>query len=69
MWNVFFLWWSLNVHVGVVPLGLLGPQFGLNLQQSIAAAVVGTALGALCTANNGTLGPKVNSTDSVFSAS
>jgi purine-cytosine permease-like protein len=36
----------------------LGPDFGLDLQQSAAAVVVGTFLGALCTAYCGTLGPK-----------
>ncbi|KAI9691100.1 MAG: hypothetical protein M1822_008720 [Bathelium mastoideum] len=59
IWNIFFLWWSMNVHVGVLPLGLLGPQFGLSLRQSVAASMVGIVLGALCTAYTGTLGPKL----------
>ena len=58
--NIFLMWWSLNVHVGVVPLGVLGPEFGLSLNQSVAASVVGTLLGTLCTAYTGTLGPKVS---------
>jgi hypothetical protein len=57
--NVFFLWWSLTCHVGTIPIGLLGPEFGLSLGQSVAAIVVGTMLGALCTSYTGTLGPKV----------
>lgn len=57
--NVFFLWWSLTCHVGTIPIGLLGPEFGLSLPQSVLAIVVGTMLGALCTAYTGTLGPKV----------
>jgi hypothetical protein len=57
--NVFFLWWSLNCHVGALPLGVLGPEFGLSLNQSVAAIIVGIMLGALCTAFCGTLGPKV----------
>lgn len=57
--NVFFLWWSLTCHVGTIPIGILGPEFGLSLQQSVAAIVVGTMLGALCTSYTGTLGPKV----------
>jgi hypothetical protein len=57
--NVFFLWWSLTCHVGTIPIGLLGPLFGLSLGQSVAAIVVGTMLGSLCTAYTGTLGPKV----------
>lgn len=57
--NVFFLWWSLTCHVGTIPIGLLGPEFGLDLNSSIAAIVAGTVLGALCTAYTGTLGPKV----------
>lgn len=58
--NVFWLWWSLTCHVGTVPIGILGPEFGLSFNQSMSALVVGTVLGALCTAYTGTLGPKVN---------
>jgi len=57
--NSFFMWWSMTCHLGTLPIGILGPQFGLDLKQSIAAIVVGTFLGALCTAYTGTLGPKV----------
>ena len=60
LWNIFLLWWSLNVHVGVIPLGLLGAEFGLSLQQTVAASIVGTILGASCTSFTGTLGPKVS---------
>jgi len=58
--NVFWLWWSMTCHVGTVPIGILGPEFGLSFNQSMSALVVGTVLGALCTAYTGTLGPKVN---------
>ncbi|KAG0649894.1 Purine-cytosine permease fcyB [Hyphodiscus hymeniophilus] len=57
--NVFFLWWSLTCHVGTLPIGVLGPEFGLTLNQSIAMIVVGTMMGALCTSYCGTLGPKL----------
>lgn len=60
----FFIWWSVTCHVGTLPIGLLGPDpsvFGLSLGQSVAAIVVGTILGSLCTGSTGTLGPKVNS--------
>jgi len=60
-WNMFLLWWSLNVHVGVIPLGILGPAFGLTLGQSVASNIIGNILGAACTAYTGTLGPKVGS--------
>ena len=56
--NIFLMWWSMTCHVGTLPLGVLGPEFGLTLGQSVAAIVVGTFLGALCTAYTGTLGPK-----------
>ena len=58
--NTFFIWWSVTVHVGTLPIGFLGPEFGLTLGQSVAGIVVGTFLGALCTAYTGTLGPKVS---------
>ena len=56
--NSFFMWFSMTCHVGTLPIGILGPEFGLSLNQSVAAIVVGTFLGALCTAFCGTLGPK-----------
>ena len=59
MWNIFLLWWSLNVHVGVIPLGVLGSEFGLDLKQTVGAGIVGSALGSLCTAWDGTMSPKV----------
>ncbi|CAN8103287.1 unnamed protein product [Discula destructiva] len=59
IWNIFLLWWSLNVHVGVIPLGILGAEFGLSLKQNVAATLVGSLLGALCTAYDGTLSAKL----------
>lgn len=59
MMNVFWMWWSMTCHIGTVPLGVLGPEFGLSLHQSISSLIVGTILGALCTSYTGTLGPKV----------
>lgn len=58
IWNVFLLWWGATCHIGTVPIGVLGPAFGLPLGESIAAIIVGTFLGALCPAFCGTLGPK-----------
>lgn len=57
--NVALMWFSMTCHVGTLPIGLLGPEFGLDLNQSVAGIVVGTALGALLPAFTGTLGPKV----------
>jgi hypothetical protein len=57
--NVFFMWWSVTCHVGTLPIGMVGPEMGLTLRQSVAGIVVGTVLGALCTAWCGILGPKV----------
>ena len=60
--NTFFIWWSMTLHVGTLPIGVLGSEIGLSLNQSTAAIVVGTFLGAMCTAYTGTLGPKVSDT-------
>jgi len=61
MINSFLMWWSMTCHVGTLPLGLLGPQvFFLSLGQCVAAIIVGTLLGAMCTAYCGSLGPKVS---------
>lgn len=56
--NTFLMWWSMTCHVGTLPVGVLGPELGLTLRQSVAAIVVGTFLGAMCTAYTSTLGPK-----------
>ena len=61
LWNIFWLWWSLNMHVGTVPLGVVGAEFGLNLHQIVGAGIVGNLLGALCTGFTGTMSPKVSS--------
>ncbi|KAI1003914.1 hypothetical protein K3495_g4296 [Podosphaera aphanis] len=57
--NIFLIWWSLSCHVGSLPIGILGPEFGLSLRQSIIAIVTGTLLGSVCPAFCGTLGPKL----------
>lgn len=62
IWNIFLLWWSMNMHVGTVPLGLLGAEFGLTFGQNVAALIIGNVLGSLCTAYTGTLSPKVSLT-------
>ena len=59
--NTFLIWWSMTCHVGTLPIGILGPIYGLDLHQSVACIVGGSFLGALCTAYTGTLGPKVGS--------
>lgn len=58
--NVFFLWFSVTCHVGTLPIGLLGPLYGLSFYNSVIGIVVGTVLGAMCTGFTGTLGPKVS---------
>lgn len=58
--NAFFFWWSAMLHAGAVPVGILGPAFGLSLNQCIAGAIAGNFLGSLCVAYTGTLGPKVS---------
>ena len=50
----------MTCHVGTIPLGMLGAEFGLSLGQSIAAIVAGLGLGILCPAFTGQLGPKVS---------
>lgn len=62
MWNMFLIWASFNVHAGSITLGVLGPEFGLSLHLTIAAAITGIAVGALGSAFNATLGPKVQLT-------
>lgn len=58
--NAFLLWFSFNGHIATLPVGLLGPEFGLSLQLSVAAIVVGALLGSFFPAYCATLGPKVS---------
>lgn len=58
--NAFLMWFSFNGHIASVPVGILGPAFGLSLQLSVVAVVVGVLLGSLLTAACATLGPKVS---------
>jgi hypothetical protein len=58
--NAFLLWFSFNGHIATLPVGLLGPEFGLSLKLSLVAIVVGTLLGAFFPAYCATLGPKVS---------
>jgi hypothetical protein len=62
--NVFLMWFSMTCHVGTIPIGMLGPEFGLSFKASVAGCIIGTFMGALCTAYCGTLGPKVNKPNS-----
>ncbi|KAH8892156.1 hypothetical protein GQ53DRAFT_647181 [Thozetella sp. PMI_491] len=57
--NAFLMWFSFNGHIASVPVGLLGPEFGLSLQLSMAAIVIGVLLGSFFTAYCATLGPKL----------
>ncbi|RKF82312.1 Purine-cytosine permease FCY21 [Golovinomyces cichoracearum] len=59
VWNMFLLWWSFTCHVGALPLGMLGPEFGLTFYQSASASLIGAFLGSICTASCATLGPKL----------
>lgn len=60
LWNAFLLWGSLNVHLGQVPIGLLGAELGLSLGMNLGAIIGGIALGTIGPAWCATLGPKVS---------
>ncbi|TQS34445.1 hypothetical protein Golomagni_05172 [Golovinomyces magnicellulatus] len=59
VWNMFLIWWSLSCHVGGLPVGMLGYEFGLTFYQSASSSLIGMFFGALCTASCATLGPKL----------
>lgn len=58
--NTFLMWWSMFCNPGGLPIGVLGAQWGLSLQESVVATVVGTIIGALLVAWCGVLGAKVS---------
>ncbi|EZF41746.1 hypothetical protein H102_04538 [Trichophyton rubrum CBS 100081] len=57
--NTFLMWWSMFCNPGGLPIGVLGAQWGLSLQESVIATVVGTIIGALLVAWCGVLGAKL----------
>lgn len=59
IFSACLLWPSIILHLGMVPLGLLGPGFGLDFKRSIICSVVATCIGALFPAFASTLGPKL----------
>lgn len=59
--NAFFMWFSFNGSIASLPIGVLGPEFGLSLQLSVAAIIIGVFLGTFLSAYCALLGPKVGS--------
>ncbi|ORY34574.1 purine-cytosine permease [Naematelia encephala] len=57
--GLLLLWWSVNMVVSTVPIGLLAQAYYyLSFQSAMAAIVAFTAIGAACTAFIATLGPQ-----------
>ncbi|WVQ98391.1 hypothetical protein IAU59_005514 [Kwoniella sp. CBS 9459] len=57
--GLLLFWWSVNMVVSTVPIGLLAQAYyTLTFRSAVAAIVAFTALGAACTSFIATLGPK-----------
>ncbi|WVQ82455.1 hypothetical protein IAT38_004584 [Cryptococcus sp. DSM 104549] len=57
--GLLLLWWSVNMVVSTVPIGLLAQAYyTLSFHSAVAAIVTFTAIGAACCAFVATLGPK-----------
>ncbi|KAF2120269.1 putative NCS family nucleoside transporter [Lophiotrema nucula] len=54
--NMIFLWFSMQVTPGLITLGLLGPLFGLSVNESIIVSIFGTVIGSVIPAFTATLG-------------
>ncbi|KAJ9298858.1 hypothetical protein DTO271G3_3100 [Paecilomyces variotii] len=59
IWNALMMWSSVVMHVGTIPMGVLGAEYGLSFNGAMSSATVGITVGALFTAYTGTLGPKL----------
>ncbi|KKK15455.1 hypothetical protein P175DRAFT_0502085 [Aspergillus ochraceoroseus IBT 24754] len=59
IWNALMIWSSVTMHVGTIPLGVLGAEYGLSFSGAMSAATVGICLGALCPAFTAILGPQL----------
>jgi hypothetical protein len=59
IWNSLMMWSSVVMHVGTIPLGVLGAEYGLSFSGAMVSATVGILTGALLPAWTGTLGPQL----------
>ncbi|KAG9309078.1 cytosine-purine permease [Chiua virens] len=58
-WNSLFMWWSVNMVITTIPVGVLGQYvFTLTLHHTIATTLCFAALGSVATAFIATLGPQ-----------
>ncbi|KAJ3112867.1 hypothetical protein HK100_002168, partial [Physocladia obscura] len=56
-WDSFTFWFSVNVAATTVPIGLLGPEFGLGLKDSLCTVIFFNILGCLLIALCAIQGP------------
>ncbi|EFR00977.1 cytosine permease [Nannizzia gypsea CBS 118893] len=57
--NTFLMWWSMFCNPGGLPIGILGAQWGLSLQEAVIGTVFGTIIGAILVAWCGVMGSKL----------
>ncbi|KAI9566325.1 cytosine-purine permease [Boletus coccyginus] len=58
-WNNLLMWWSVNMVILAIPVGVLGQYvFTLTLPHAVATIICFTALGSVATAFIATLGPR-----------
>ncbi|RAK95312.1 purine-cytosine permease family protein [Aspergillus ibericus CBS 121593] len=55
--NMMLFWFSALLAPGLIPIGMLGPIFGLSVQTSILLTVVATLIGSVLPAFTATLSP------------
>ncbi|PWY96098.1 nucleoside transporter [Aspergillus sclerotioniger CBS 115572] len=55
--NMLFFWFSALLAPGLIPIGMLGPIFGLSVHTSILLTVLGTLIGSVMPAFAATLSP------------
>ncbi|PYI10925.1 hypothetical protein BO78DRAFT_304288 [Aspergillus sclerotiicarbonarius CBS 121057] len=57
MLNMMFFWFSALLAPGLIPIGMLGPMFGLSVHTSILLTVLATLIGSVLPAFTATLSP------------
>lgn len=55
---MMFLWFSVLLNATFIPIGMLGPLFGLSVHTSIILTIFATLTGSTMPAFTGTLGPQ-----------
>lgn len=59
LWNALMIWPTMVLHLGMLPVGFLGPAYGLDFTGAMTACTVAVLAGAALPAYTATFGPRL----------